>query len=378
MKLFPGILLLSMFILLISGCKKSPDNETTDTQNPKLIPGNFNFNGGYNTLCKTKNNGFAIAAPVNRHNIYVALASSAFDVLWNKTIGTGIYDVGGIVQSADNGFVIVSNYHDTTSYPNKLYVNLIKLNDQGDLIWEKRYRFRYMYDGGFTVRETPDKGFIIVTTHDKINNQGLSFIELFKIDANGDSLWSRDYSDYYSSGHDIQVTPDHGFVAVGERIILKTDSLGNMQWEKALPDITLTNVSVLSDGSFVALGSKDVLTATTSNGLDYLLMKFDATGTKLWEKLYDVGDHDWACNLCLTPDEGFIFTGVSTIGPADLTETVIIKTDANGNQLAMKTITGNITEPRGLSWSNGSNVYYGGTTISDSMDYYLMLLRFNL
>lgn len=74
--------------------------------------------------------------------------------------------------------------------------------------------------------ETQDKGFIITTVHDKINNQGMTFIELFKINSNGDSIWSRDYNDHGStSGHDIQITSDNGFIAVGDKIIIKTDSL---------------------------------------------------------------------------------------------------------------------------------------------------------
>jgi hypothetical protein len=379
MKNLPGILTLSILILLSFGCKKSPDNETPDTQNLKLITGNFNFNGGYNTLCNTKDNGFAVAAPVDNRRIYVAVTNSAFDVLWSKTLGSCIYDVGGIVESSDQGFVIVCNYHDTTTYPDKLYVDLIKLNNVGDLVWEKKYRFRYMYENGFAVKETPDQGFIIATTHDKWNNQGLNFIELFKINAGGDSVWSVDYPDYYSAGHDVQVTSDHGFIAVGERIILKTDSSGNMQWEKELPYILLTNVRVLPDGSYMVLGTKDVHTPTSSNESDYLLMKFDANGTKLWEKLYDVGNYEYAGNLCLTAEGGFMFTGLSTIGSYYQSVSVIIKTDVNGNQLSMKTINpGSITEPRGLTWFNGSYIYYGGTTISNGTAYYLMLLRFNL
>ncbi len=231
-----------------------------------------------------------------------------------------------------------------------------------------------MYSRGFALRETPDKGFIIVTIHNDL-------IDLFKVNSVGDSIWSHNYSGYSLSigaGTDIQVTSDNGFIAAGDEVILKTDSLGNKQWGHALSE-GLTNVRVLPDGSFVAVGNKYVHNDTTGNSLDYVLMKFDASGNQLWEKLYNVDNYEWACNLCLTHEGGFIFTGKTQIHPGDIEETVIIKTDENGNKLAMKIINmGRMAEPRGLVWANGNYVYYGGTTLATGTAYYLMFLRFNL
>jgi len=47
----------------------------------------------------------------------------------------------------------------------------------------------------------------------------------------------------------------------------------------------LTNVRVLPDGSFVAVGNKSVFNGNTGNSLDLVLMKFDPSGNQLWEKL---------------------------------------------------------------------------------------------
>jgi hypothetical protein len=108
-------------------------------------------------------------------------------------------------------------------------------------------------------------------------------------------------------------------------------------------------------------------------------MKFDPSGTKLWEKLYDVGDHEWSANLCLTPEGGFIFSGMTDIESGNNDEVVIIKTDGAGNELSVKTINlGRDPEAWGLIWQNGSYVYYGGTTLSNGLAYYLMLMRFNM
>lgn len=374
MKSLYGILSLSILIFLFSGCKKSAENGSSDSEIKKVIPGNFSYYHGYNTLCPTSDNGFAVTALIDSHKIYVARLNSAFDVLWSRTCGSCVYDVGGIVESSDKGFVVVGNLHDTTSYPYKLYVELIKYNQAGDLIWDKKYLFRYMYESGFGIRETPDKGFIIATVHDKWDNQGLHFIELFKVNADGDSLWSRDFADHYmTSGHDIQMTSDNGFIVVGESIIMRTDSIGNKLWDDYLPMYSLTNVRVLPDGSFVALGTKEMGTA---NNWDYILRKYDSNGNLIWEKNYDVDKHEWSCNLCLTPEGGFMFTGFTSIG--NMYEDVIIKTDGAGNKLGMKIINPYMFDnPRGIVWQNGSYVFFGAT-VSGGSTYSLMLLRFNL
>lgn len=380
MKQHYSILALSILIILSTGCKKKADS-SSDTTSQKFISGDIWFNEGYNTLCQTSDNGFAITALVGIHRIYVAKVTSSFDVQWSKTFGSNISNIGGIIESSDKGFVIISNYHDTTSHPNNLYVDLIKLNPSGNLLWEKKFAFRYQYTYGFALRETPDKGFIITTVHDKIDNQGMNFIELFKVNSSGDSLWSRDYSDHYaSSGHDIQVTSDNGYIAVGKEIVLKTDSLGNKQWEQYDPGIVFTNVRMLPDGSYIVLGSKDVSTFSSPNQSDYILMKFDQSGIKLWEKLYDVGNLESSATLCLTTEGGFIFSGMTDMESGSDEEIVIIKTDGGGNQLSVKIInSGRSPEAWGLVFQNGSYVYYGGTTQSNSQSaYYLMLMRFSL
>jgi len=291
-------------------------------------------------------------------------------------VGSLVTSVGGIVQSSDNGFVIVSNSYDTTTYPEKNYVDLIKLDQSGNQLWEKKYRFNYLYERGFALKETSNKGFIIIT----VNN---SCLALFRISSTGDSLWSHTYTDQSiisGIGMDIQLTADKGFIAVEDRIILKADSLGNQQWELATNAVDLTNVRVLADGSCVALGTVSIFSIDSSNKEEYVLMKYDISGNKLWEKLYSAKINEWSANLCLTPEGGFIFSGVSVISTSNENYQIdIIKTDGNGNELASKIINLGLTaEPRGLVWQNGSYIYYGGTTIGAGTDYYLMFMRFNL
>jgi hypothetical protein len=363
-------------IFLLSGCKKNSSTSSSDSQATKLISGDFWFNEGLNTLCMTSDNGFVVAALYQSNRIYVAKTNSSFDVLWTKMVGTLVTSVGSIVQSSDNGFMIVSNSYDTSSYPEKNYVDLIKLDQSGNQLWEKKYRFNYANEHGFALKETSDKGFIIITAN---NN----YLALFRISSAGDSIWSHTYTDQSISsgiGMDIQLTPDKGSIAVEDRIILKADSLGNQQWEVATNAVDLTNVRVLADGSCVAIGTIGISSSDSGNKEEYVLMKYDVSGNKLWEKPYSAKINEWSANLCLTPEGGFIFSGLSVISTSNENYHIdIIKTDGNGNELASKIINLGLTaEPRGLMWQNGNYVYYGGTTIGAGPNYYLMFTRFNL
>lgn len=375
MKNICTIITLSLLIFLLFGCKKNSSTSSSDSQATKLISGDFWFNEGLNTLCMTSDNGFIVASLYQSNRIYVAKTNSSFNDLWTKMVGKLVTSVGGIVQSGDNGFVIVCNSYDTSSFPEKNYVDLIKLDQSGNQLWEKKYRFNYLYEHGFALKETTDKGFIIIT----VNN---GYLALFKISSAGDSIWSHTYTDYSiiaGNGMDIQLTPGNGYIAVEDRIILKTDSVGNLQWEIVTDANDLTNIRVLPDGSYVALGNEVIWPPDSDHVAEYVLMKYDASGNKLWEKFYHSINNESPANLCLTPEGGFIFSGTTEINPGDSYVIDIIKTDGTGNELASKTINiGRVAEPRGLVWQNGSYVYYGGTTIGAGTNYYLMFMRFNL
>jgi len=121
-----------------------------------------------------------------------------------------------------------------------------------------------------------------------------------------------------------------------------------------------------------------VLTATTSNGMDFILIKFDAAGNQVWEQLYNVNDHEWAGNLCLAPGGGFVFSGITDDDSSGLSVATVIKADGNGNKLSEKIISnGYLDDPRGLVWSDNGYVYFGGTVVG-GMTYSLMLMRVNL
>lgn len=144
--------------------------------------------------------------------------------------------------------------------------------------------------------------------------------------------------------------------------IIRTDANGKKLWDKTIGTTNfesftydnLTTVVATPDGGFLLGGS----TQYDWYDSNYLVIKIDANGNKLWEKQYGGTDTDELRAIVATPDGGFMLAGssVSSIG-RDKTannksgvcdsfdgncpfDNWLVKIDAKGNKVWDKTIGG--------------------------------------
>ncbi|MFA5194944.1 MAG: hypothetical protein WC401_04005, partial [Bacteroidales bacterium] len=105
----------------------------------------------------------------------------------------------------------------------------------GDLLWEKKYEFRIGLSYGSTIISTIDGGYAVLGTFTEAGS--FSDIKLLKVDANGDSLFTKIYGGTNNeTGADILLTNENGFIIVGSTqsygagggdvFIIKTDENG--------------------------------------------------------------------------------------------------------------------------------------------------------
>src|SRR3989339_165017 len=110
------------------------------------------------------------------------------DTVWTRTYG-GIYidECSYAQQTADGGYIFAgfANYFDAGGD-----AWLIKTDQNGDSIWSRT--FTGNDDEFFTTVQPISNGYILAGSTESFGAGGNDFW-LVKIDANGDSLWSRTF-----------------------------------------------------------------------------------------------------------------------------------------------------------------------------------------
>jgi hypothetical protein len=270
----------------------------------------------------------------------------------------------GSVITADGGLLTASSTSSTISgevtqaspapvTPFNIDFWIVKTNAQGVKQWDKRY-------GGagddrlVKIVAAPNGGYFLCgwstsgTGFDKSEpSQGLTDYWVVKIDALGNKLWDKRFG---TQTHDFLyaavASPDGGCLLVGNTgntsiapdgdrtqpllgnsdvWMVKVDALGNKQWDKRLggnsDDVPFDVVTAPGGGfilgiwtlqpSFNTAPGGDV--TGSGNGLDdYWVVKIDATGSKVWDRLYGGSGRDFIRALLATPDGGVLVSGESS------------------------------------------------------------------
>jgi len=152
------------------------------------------------------------------------------------------------------------------------------------------------------------------------------------------------------TGRDIKETSDKGFIIVGTSssfgngntsfYIIKTDSLGTHQWSKSIGsgnnDIGYS-VDISDDGGYFFSGTSNW---NLQDGYDGFLVKTDDLGNVEWTKNYGGSDWDFIYNSCKMPDGGLMLCGETFSGTNGGTDGYIIRINVNGDTLWTKKIGG--------------------------------------
>jgi len=215
------------------------------------------------------------------------------DTLWTKSYGgTGTDYALSVIQTADNGYAILGSTNSFGAGFNDFY--LIKTDSIGQILWSKAYG-GIKDDWGTSIQQTSDGGYILEGYTESFGI-GPRNLYLLKIDAIGDTLWTKTYGGTYGYiGHSVQQTNDGGFILSGYlsttsvpdniAYIIKTDVLGDTIWTKALGTVYATSNSYNSgarsayqtdDGGYIVSGG---IESPNSGLFSFFLVKTDSTGS---------------------------------------------------------------------------------------------------
>ncbi len=214
--------------------------------------------------------------------------------LWRKVYGQERYSFrnswyGGMVQ-VDGGYCLAAGILDSGNVDGKGV--LYRFDEYGDTLWTRLYDkpgFSYFH----SVRQTRDKGYIVVGNQ---NISGIRHYWLMKIDSMGIAVWDTTLGVGYATT--IEITQDGGYIiggaggtALSTARIVKTDSIGNIEWVKnhfsGNQQGCYWSAGLASDGGYYIWGCSDTVINPTDFILVPTLAKLNGSGTKIWSNYYN-------------------------------------------------------------------------------------------
>jgi hypothetical protein len=139
--------------------------------------------------------------------------AQAPDTLWTRTCVGFFNDYGNSVDITFEGDYIVAG--ETFSLESGSYdIYIIKINAFGDTLWSRTYG-GINSEYGHSIIQTSDSGFAVVG-ETRSFGAGSYDIYFLKTNAGGDTLWTGTYGgDDYEEGHSIIQTPGCGYIITG-------------------------------------------------------------------------------------------------------------------------------------------------------------------
>ena len=202
------------------------------------------------------------------------------------------------------------------------------------------------------------------------------------------NLFSKTYgSTNYDAFHAVCATADNGYImtgltlsygdTLGDAIIVKTDSAGNTQFLKIYGGAKVDGGNAIlqtADGGYLVVGHSE----SFSSDCDGIVLKLNANGDSIWERIYGSPDDDAFSAADQTADGGFIFAGHSENFSAIACDAFLVKTDNNGNVQWQKYLGGaaDQTATSIKQTADGGYIIAGRTTITGTDD--VLLIKTNI
>ncbi|MFA5032217.1 MAG: T9SS type A sorting domain-containing protein [bacterium] len=266
-----------------------------------LNSSNFTVSSG-NSVQQTSDNGYIVTGYKWYYggtggtckDVWLIKTDATGNKQWEQTYGSTVHDIGYCVdQTLDGGYMIVGCYSD------KIW--LIKTGATGNKQWDKTFKTSNIYNYGRSGQQTKDKGYIITGSG---GGDGVSTSEwdiwLIKTDSLGDTVWTKFFGETQGDyGYCVKQTLDDGYIIVGANgsygtaWIIKTDSSGNELWDKTYGGAYTNDcrsVQETTDGGYVVFGD--------------LLVKTDSLGNIKWNRAS--GTSQYGTGVQQSTDGGYI------------------------------------------------------------------------
>ena len=282
-------------------------------------------------------------------DLWLIRLDASRNILWQKTIGGNNVDrLVDINLTSDGGFIVGATSNSDAS-GEKVENNigdtdlwLLKLNDQGDIEWQKTYggdkaevlsNIEQLADGGYIVGSHSSSG---ISGNKSEASRGLSDYWILRLDSSGNINWEKTYggnnADFF-----VEVLPtlDGGFLLAGDSFstisgektvspiwledfwIIKVNSLGEIIWQNVIGGNSidwLMNVEHASDGGYILgglsySGISGNKTEANRGDRDYWIVKITNLGLVCWDKTVGGNDNDTLTDILVDGGDNILAGG---------------------------------------------------------------------
>jgi len=373
----PGKLLRTRRIALFLACLLLSSSLLLHAQVPDTV-WSHTYGGGNTdiaySVCETSDGGFiatgyTLSFGAGQQDAYLIKTNSNGDTIWTRTFGSSSMDGAHFVREAIDGGYVIAGYTESFGGGGK-NVYLIKTDTLGIVELATTYATPLM-DVAYAFCETPDNGYMFVGYKNGPSGWVKGDLWILKTDAWLDTVWTKEYGgtgeDY---GISIQPTADSGYIIAGSTMsfgaggkdawLVKIDANGDTAWTKtyggSLEDVAY-GVSVTADSGYIISGYINGTGAWTAG--DVWLLKTDNLGDTVWTAIYGTSGEDFGFDVYQTTDGGFVTAGS---GSGDIW---LLRTDQLGDTLWTRKYGGAGTESAlALSTTSDGGYIIGGYTTS--------------
>jgi hypothetical protein len=290
-------------------------------------------------------------------------------------------DGWGLAVDNDSDSIYVAG--ESESEGGQVNATLTKIDStDGSVIWSK------IYDFGFSSRssvvDVASDGDPVMVGY--ASNGTDDYVATTKVDAaDGSIIWSRALDGQADEeAYGMAVGPSGEVVAIGymdqlgaddssvlddRMLVVKYDSTGSIQWQKAVQfdanqGCRGADADIDADGNIYVCGNYD-----TEIGVAMSLVKFNSSGVEQWSRRIVGNCVDFATSVVVGPDNNLYLSGVTT-APGDETVTwVVAKYSTTGSVVWQRLIENT------ASWTFTGSLFFenaGGSNIAVGPDYVLL------
>ncbi len=266
---------------------------------------------------------------------------------WFKTFGGNEQDTATSIQETPEGSYILVGYTESLG-AGDYDAFVIKLDGEGNVLWERTLGGPGREEANSVV-QTSDEGYVIVGST-RSSGAGGNDIWVVKLDGDGNIQWQKTLGD---SGRDeaysIRETSDGDYILAGfmessgrgyDLLVVKLEKNGSVQWYKTLGgtgDDWAFSLQQTSDGGYIVAGVTESFGAGRS---DAWVIKLDGDGRVQWQKIFGGFDNDWFFSIRQTSEGSYVAVGVTESFGAGRSDAWIVKLDKDGKTQWLKTLGG--------------------------------------